>query len=160
MATVVANRGPSAPTARPEHARSFLGDLENAASRWWNEFGESWLTTHLPAPMDVSETNDDVSETNDAVRVKVDLPGVDADEINIQLNENILTISGERQEEADDPELTYHRIERASGRFSRTAALPAGIDEDRIVAASRDGVLTILLPKAEEAKTRKISVRS
>ena len=102
----------------------------------------------------------DVSETSEAIEVEVDLPGVKRDEITVQLNENILTISGERSEEKEEKGRTFHRIERASGQFSRATALPCCVDEKQVDAEFYDGVLSITLPKAEEAKTRKINIKS
>ncbi|GAB4136606.1 MAG: Hsp20/alpha crystallin family protein [Planctomycetaceae bacterium] len=104
----------------------------------------------------------DVSETNDYVEVRTDLPGFKADEIDIQVGEGGLTISGEHTEEKTsekDGERKYHRVERRTGSFSRFVHLPCPVKEDGIQAELKDGILTIQLPKSEEAKTRKIPVK-
>jgi HSP20 family protein len=104
----------------------------------------------------------DVSETDNAVEVKMDLPGVKPDEVNVEVRDNVLTVSGERKEEKESEEgngRKYHRVERRYGSFSRSVRLPTPIDENKVNAEYRDGVLSITLPKTEEAKTRKIKVK-
>ena len=100
----------------------------------------------------------DLSETENTVEARLDLPGVDPEAIDIQINRNLLTISGERREEEEEKGRTYYRIERRSGAFSRTITLPSEVNEDEVAAEYKDGVLRITLPKAEEAKARKIKV--
>jgi HSP20 family protein len=102
----------------------------------------------------------DVSETDGQVEIRLDLPGVEAKEIDIQLNENLLTISGERKEEKEEKNKTYHRVERRYGSFSRSISLPCPVKQEAIDAQYRDGVLTIKLPKSEEARARKIKVKT
>ena len=82
-----------------------------------------------------------------------------ADNIDIEISGNMLTITGDRQEEKEEKGLTFHRVERRTGHFSRTVVLPCEIDEDRIEAKSDDGVLTVSLPKTEAAQTKKIKVQ-
>lgn len=101
----------------------------------------------------------DVSETDNTIDVKIDLPGIDPDDIDIQINRNSLTVSGQRNEEEDEERgRTFYRIERQSGAFSRSVTLPSAVNEDEIAAEYKDGVLWVTLPKAEVAKTRRIQV--
>jgi HSP20 family protein len=100
----------------------------------------------------------DLSETENAIQAKFDLPGIDPDEIDIQVNRNMLTVSGERKEEEEEKGRTYYRVERRTGGFSRSITLPSEVNEDEVAADFKDGVLTITLPKAEAAKARKIKV--
>ncbi|MGI9327637.1 MAG: Hsp20/alpha crystallin family protein, partial [Pseudomonadales bacterium] len=81
-------------------------------------------------------------------------------EIEIQLNGNVLTVSGERKEEQEEKGKTYHCVERRIGTFSRSMTLPCPVEEDEVAAAFKDGVLTITLPKTDEAKTRKIKIKT
>jgi HSP20 family protein len=101
----------------------------------------------------------DIAETNGAVEVRLDVPGVEPKEIDIQLNGNMLTVSGHRKEEKEEKDKTYHRVERRFGSFSRAIVLPCPVKEEAIEAKYRDGVLTITMPKTEEAKARKIEVK-
>jgi len=94
----------------------------------------------------------DVTEDNDNLFVEVDLPGVDKKDVKVTVTGDVLNISGERKVEQRDESKNYYRIERSSGSFSRSFTLPAEIDQDKITADYKDGVLKITLPKTEEAK--------
>lgn len=89
----------------------------------------------------------------------MDVPGVKPDEIDIVINGNMLTISGERMSAVEKKGRTVHRAERRSGPFSRSIMLPCAVAEDRAEATSVDGVLSLLLPKTSDAKRRKIKVK-
>ena len=102
----------------------------------------------------------DVSEDDQQIEIRLDLPGMDAKGIDIQVNENLLTVSGERKEEKEEKGKTYHRVERRYGSFSRSVTLPSAVKQDAVDAQYRDGVLTIKLPKSEEARSRKIAVKT
>lgn len=102
----------------------------------------------------------DVAETDGAVTVTMDLPGVKPEEINIEVTGSTLRISGERQEEREEKGKSFHRVERRSGRFVRAITLPCPVQEEQVEAKYEDGVLRIELPKTEEAKPRKIEVKS
>ena len=89
----------------------------------------------------------------------MDIPGMEAKDIDIQVNANVLTVSGERKEEREEKGKTYHRVERRVGAFSRSVTLPCPVKEDAVDAQYKNGILTIKLPKTEEAKARKITVK-
>ena len=100
----------------------------------------------------------DISEGTDAYRVTVELPGVKLDDLEITLEDGLLTIQGERHFAHDSSEEQFHRVERSSGAFRRSITLPAHVEADAVEASMEDGVLRILVPKAEEAKPKRIQV--
>lgn len=101
----------------------------------------------------------DVEESEDAFTIHVELPGVPADEVEVSLEENVLTVSGERRFSADRDVDRFRRVERSFGRFHRALRLPDRVDASGVSAVQRDGVLTITAPKAEDAKPRRIAVQ-
>jgi HSP20 family protein len=102
----------------------------------------------------------DLSENPNTIEVRMDLPGLKPEEIDIQLANGVLTISGDRKEEKEEKGKTFHRVERRHGSFSRSVTLPSAVAEDKVDAQYHDGVLTIALQKTDEAKSRKIKVKT
>ena len=100
----------------------------------------------------------DVAETGDEFLVKASLPGVKPDDLEITYNSNVLTIKGETKEEKDVEEQRFHLRERRYGSFSRSISLPATVRQEAIEATYDAGVLTLHLPKAEEAKPKRIQI--
>lgn len=102
----------------------------------------------------------DIVESDGQIEVSMDIPGMKAENIDIHLTGNRLTVSGERKEKKEDKGegKAYHRIERHMGQFSRSVMLPCEVDESKVDAVYQDGVLKIKLPKANGAKSRKIKV--
>ena len=101
----------------------------------------------------------DISERKDAYLVTVELPGVEADDLEITMEDGLLTIQGERHFAHDSSEQQFHRVERRYGAFRRSITLPAHVMAEGIQATADNGVLQILVPKAEEAKPKRIQVR-
>jgi HSP20 family protein len=101
----------------------------------------------------------DISERKDAYLVTVELPGVDAEDLEITMEDGLLTIQGERHFAHDSSEQQFHRVERRYGAFRRSITLPAHVMAEGIEASADNGVLQILVPKAEEAKPKRIQVR-
>ena len=101
----------------------------------------------------------DVQERDEAYQVKVELPGVDKDDVKITMEDNILTIRGEKKQEKDSKNSNYHRVERSYGSFQRSFTLPTSVKHDKIEASYKDGILSIALPKAEDAKPKQIEVK-
>ncbi|RKX31091.1 MAG: Hsp20/alpha crystallin family protein [Verrucomicrobia bacterium] len=100
--------------------------------------------------------NVDVSETDQEIEVKADLPGLDEKDIEVTLDENVLTIRGEKKEEREDRRRDYYLMERAYGSFERAIPLPGNIDAGGITARFRNGVLTVRIPKTgQEARSGK-----
>lgn len=100
----------------------------------------------------------DIQETADGFRLQAELPGLTKDDIQITLENNVLRLSGERKLEKDVKRESFHRIERTYGTFTRSFALPNQVNADGVQAAFENGVLTITVPKAEQAKPRTISI--
>jgi HSP20 family protein len=101
----------------------------------------------------------DISERKDAYLVTVELPGVEADDLEITMEDGLLTIQGERHFAHDSSEQQFHRVERRYGAFRRSITLPAQVQAEQIEASFDNGVLQILVPKMEEAKPKRIQVR-
>jgi len=100
----------------------------------------------------------DVYEDKDNLYVRAELPGMKKDEINLSLHDGSLSISGERKHEAKFENAETYRSERFFGRFQRTVTLPAPVAVDKVKAQYKDGILTVTLPKTEEAKPKHIDV--
>jgi len=100
----------------------------------------------------------DVEESDKEIVVKADLPGVDPKNVEIAVENGILTIRGEKKEEKDEKKKNYHRVERFVGSFYRAFPLPSTADADKVSATSANGVVTIAIPKKPEAQAKKITV--
>lgn len=101
-----------------------------------------------------------VTEDTENYYVRAELPGLKADDLDISVTADTLSLAGERKLPAEDENALYHRRERDAGRFSRIISLPARVDTARVEARCTDGVLTVTLPKAEEAKPKQISIKA
>lgn len=154
MNKTLATRKPGAVTRSPFQSLFPRQTFDDLFDQFLSSGNGQQLTEVLNAAMDIAETDQ-------AFEVKIDLPGVNADEVDIQIDNNTLTVRGQRSEENDeeDGEKQYHRIERYSGSFARSVVLPSSLNEDETVAEFRDGVLKIIVPKAEDAKPRKITIK-
>jgi HSP20 family protein len=102
----------------------------------------------------------DVFDRNGSLVVKADVPGMTAKDLEVNVTEDGITISGERTEEKEVKEKDFYRSERSYGRFMRQVALPAGADRDKAQATFKDGVLEISFPLKEEAKQKKIEIKA
>jgi HSP20 family protein len=130
-----------------QRAMNRLLDDQSVGFRGWGE-GNDFNNT-LPL---------DVSESEEAFIVKASIPGIDPDDLEIHLHDNILTIKGESSFEDEEETQQYHLRERHFGSFMRSIALPTAIDRDEIGATCENGVLTLHLPKSQESKPRRISI--
>jgi HSP20 family protein len=101
-----------------------------------------------------------VTEDPDNYYVRAELPGIKADELNISITGTSLSVAGERTIPAENEKALYHRREREAGKFSRVVSLLSRVDASKAEASSADGVLTVVLPKAEEAKSKQIAVKT
>jgi HSP20 family protein len=111
-----------------------------------NEFFNGWV----PAV--------DVLEDKDSIIVRAELPGIKKEDIDLSLHEGVLSLSGERKEKGRSEDSETYRSERFYGRFHRTVTLPKPVAADKVQASYKDGLLTVTLPKTEEAKPRQIEV--
>jgi len=100
----------------------------------------------------------DLVETDEHFVLRADLPGVDENDVNVELEDNVLTISGERRHEQEVKKGGYYRIERASGNFARTLTLPEGVDAEAVQASFDKGVLEVRIPKPAERKPRRVAI--
>jgi HSP20 family protein len=100
----------------------------------------------------------DVVEDKDNYLIQAELPGLKREDIKVSLEDGTLTISGERKIETRSEDSSVHRVERFSGRFERSIGLPATVSADKVKADYKDGVLTVTLPKTEQAKPKRIDV--
>jgi HSP20 family protein len=100
----------------------------------------------------------DLVETDDHFVLRADLPGLAEGDVSIEVEDNVLTVSGERKAEHETTKEGYHRVERAFGSFSRSLTLPEGVDAESVTASFDRGVLEIRIPKPEQRKPRKISI--
>lgn len=124
--------------------------FEDAAVRGWKSDEPSATTSWSPAV--------DIYETDSEIMVQAELPGVDRKDIALQLENNVLTLKGDRRFEKETNQENYHRIERSYGGFSRAFTIPTIVDEDKIRADYRDGILKIALPKKEQVKAKQIKI--
>ena len=135
-----------------------LAALQNEMGRWMNQVwggtpqggnggnGGTWL----PAV--------DVWETETELVLSFDLPGIPEDKISVELDENVLTVTGARERQTEHSADRFYRFERRFGTFSRSVTLPAGVNEEAIKADYRDGVLEVHVPKPEEQKPKRIQI--
>ncbi len=100
----------------------------------------------------------DIYETEDSIVLKAELPGIKREDISVEIKDNVLVLKGEKKFERDVKEENYHRMERSYGAFQRSFTLPNIVDKDKVKARYKDGVLEVILPKAEEAKPKHIKV--
>ncbi|MCU7960146.1 MAG: Hsp20/alpha crystallin family protein [gamma proteobacterium symbiont of Bathyaustriella thionipta] len=101
----------------------------------------------------------DIREEDERYLIHADLPGINAKDIDVSMEDNVLTISGKRHSEYEEKKDQYHRVERLSGIFQRRFTLPKDADSSKIAATSKDGVLELSIPKTEGSISRKIEVQ-
>jgi HSP20 family protein len=100
----------------------------------------------------------DLSEDKDNVIVKAEMPGMKKDDVKISVQDNVLTLRGEKKQEKEEKGANYHRVERSHGSFCRSFQLPTPVKTDKIKATYKDGVLNVSLPKTEEVKPKEIEI--
>jgi HSP20 family protein len=144
-------------TRRPQDSMASLrrlnSVLDEAFNSWPFQSEENGALTSawLPAC--------DVFEDRDAVKIVAEVPGVRPEEIKLSIENNLLTIRGEKKQQAEEKSERVHRYERSYGTFERTFALPTTVDPEKIDASSANGILTVTIPKAERARPREIPVK-
>jgi HSP20 family protein len=135
-----------------------LDGMCNAMGRLYEEGFPGPLTRAL---WDVpSAPGMDLYQTDEAIVIKMGLPGVEPGDIQVSVTDGVLTVRGEVKEEKEEKEKTYHLRERRFGSFSRSVKLPSNVNVEKSDAQFENGVLTLTLPKAEEAKPRTIAVKT
>jgi HSP20 family protein len=138
------------PLLRPLY--TLRDEFDRLFNRLSTEWDGKWFGAEFNPPCDLSETAD-------AFQVRMDVPGIKPDDITVQVTGDSVRIAGERKEEKEEKEKTYHRIERRSGSFCQTLRLPGAVNEEKVQADFHDGVLTVTLPKSEATRTRTVKVK-
>jgi HSP20 family protein len=123
--------------------------------RMGNLMGKDWKT---PMATVMWSPSVDIFENDNEIVIKAELPGMAAKDIDIKLENNVLMLRGERRFEKEAKEENYHRIEREYGSFSRSFSLPVAVDNDKVTAEYKDGVLRVVLSKKEEIKSKPIKI--
>ncbi len=135
----------------------FMSEVERAFDQAWSTSdiatrNEAQLPTFAPAV--------DLHETKDYYLISVDLPGIDQNNVKIDVEDGKLTVSGERTRESKTEEGMFQRFERSYGKFVRSFQLPQNVDQEKIQARSENGVLEIMVPKSAQAKARSVQIES
>jgi HSP20 family protein len=137
-------------------------ELSTLQDRMNRAFGDLWGRAHRPDEDYISGSwmpAVDVRETKDALEISAELPGIDPKDVELSVENGVLSLKGSREFEKAIEGETYHRVERAYGSFERSFSLPTNVDPDRVKAVYRHGVLHLTLPKREEAKPKSISIK-
>ena len=129
-----------------------LGDMWGGGFRW--PVPAAW-----GRPTDFIVPKVDIAETDDEIQVSADLPGLDEKDIKVTLDENLLTIQGEKKAEHEEKQKNYHLMERSYGSFQRSIPLPVGVEQKKVRASFKKGVLQVTLPKLPEAKTQRKQIK-
>jgi HSP20 family protein len=152
MSTALASQPTRATSIARDPIAALRREMDDLVARFWDGNQEGWFSqAFVPSA--------DLSETENAYEIRMDIPGMEAKDINVQVQGNVVTLSGDRKEEKEEKGKTYHKIERRVGGFSRMITLPSGVNEDEVAADYNQGVLTVKLPKREEAKSKKVNVK-
>lgn len=120
--------------------------LDRAYEHWFNGEDRAWIPT-----IDIERGKDDPT-------VRADIPGVKPDDVKIEVQDGVLTISGEQEERKEQKEKSYLRRERRHGSFMRSMALPEGVDPEKIKAKTKDGVVEVMIPLPAESKNERITI--
>lgn len=136
-----------------------FAEIEREMDEWFERVFRGWPWPRWTGTRRGAGPAVDMLDRPDAVVVRADLPGLEQKDIEVTVEEGVLTIRGERKEEKEVKEEDYYACERWTGAFSRSLMLPPGIDADKIRATFRNGVLEVHLPKTREARGKKIEVK-
>jgi HSP20 family protein len=138
---------------------SLQRDINRIFDDFWKRFDQPFSALRR---WDSGGPRTDIAETDKALEVSVELPGIDQKEVDISLTDNSLTIQGEKKSEREESKKGYHLSERLYGSFYRSIPLPSGVDTDKASAEFKNGILTVTLPKTQEALSRvkKIEVKA
>ncbi len=142
----------------PARARE-LGTIQSEFNRLFNSFFDTpTVAARTSAPIRRWVPAIDVVESDSYFVLRADLPGLSEADVNIEVDDNVLTVSGERKSEHEERTSGYYRVERSSGSFRRSLVLPEGVDADAITATFDKGVLEISVPKPEQRQPHKVQI--
>ncbi len=129
----------------------FTNEMEDMMGRFFGDGGEEWKVARFTPSLNVSETEG-------AYEISAELPGLKPEEVNVELKDGNLWISGKKEEEHEEKGKTFHRIERRYGEFRRMVELPSAVEEEQIHAKFENGLLSVNVPKSEKVKPKRIPV--
>jgi len=147
------------PVCEPDRWTSDAVSVQRDINRLFDNFFRSGSPVEETRATSYFAPAVDIAEQENEYIVKVELPGVAKDDVKISVESNILTIKGEKKQEKEEESKNFHRVERSYGSFQRSFTLPSTVKNDKIDAAFNSGILTITMPKSEEAKPRQIEVK-
>lgn len=133
---------------------SLRGEMDDVFNRFFDDWGLAPRTSGAGLAPAIN-----VEETDNELIVTADVPGIDPKDLDISLDNNVLTIKGERKEEKDEKKKNYHRVERVYGAVQRSVMLPCAVDSSKISATNKNGIVTITMSKTAESKRKKIEVK-
>ena len=131
---------------------SFRQEMDRLFDRFWEDDGET------PTALREWVPSLDFSETVDAYMVRIEIPGLEPKDVQVTLQDNVLTVKGEKKEEVKQKDERFYRLERSYGMFSRSLRLPVPVDGAKVNAVFKTGLLTVTVPKSPEAKTSTIPI--
>jgi HSP20 family protein len=143
---------PMAKSGEDNPVATLQRDMNKVLENFWNRFGQGLST--LDWPWSNSEAKSDVVETKDAIEVSIELPGMEMSDIDVSVNDDMLTIKGEKKIERQEEKKGYYLSERSYGAIYRAIPLPPGVDGNKAEASFKNGVLTIKLPQTAEAQAK------
>jgi HSP20 family protein len=145
----LARRGPWADFARMER------EMEDLFQRFFGDAGTRWRGEARVWAPEV-----DMVDRQDEIVIRADLPGLEQKDLEVSVQEGVLTIRGERKEEREEKQEDYYCAERRAGSFARTLTLPAGVEAEKVRATFKNGVLEVHLPKTPKAQEKKIEIKA
>lgn len=156
MANIAVHKEPQTKPTRPEREWDPFRTMRDIL-RWdpFSELAPRWFGDEV-----AFNAAFEVKETKDAFVFKADLPGIKAEDLDVKLTQNRLTVSGKREAEKTEKGDTFYTYERSYGSFTRSFTLPEGVAAEKIDADLKDGVLTVTLPKKPEAQPKQIAVKA
>lgn len=155
MASTVTRTQPATPSVRITDPFTLMRqEMSDLLSNFWsgNGDGASVFKGGIAPALDVAEKDN-------SFEIRMDIPGVDSKDLDVEVHGNTVTISGSRKEEKEEKGKTFHRVERSTGSFSRTVTLPCSVSEKEVAAEYTNGVLSVVLPKSEDARPKKVSIK-
>jgi HSP20 family protein len=134
-------------------------EMDDLLARFQRGFGRSLANNGEDLPATMLAPAVDISETPKEYIIKAEMPGLKKEEVKVSVQNGVLTISGERKSETERKDEKYHRVERSYGSFMRSFALPEDVVAERVTAESKDGILTVCVPRSEAPKPKSVEIK-